>query len=411
MIKVTDKNDTRPLIVFGEDWGVHPSSTQYLIKILNRQRVIVWVNSIGLRKPRFCLRDLLRIVNKVKVYIFNKAETKSKTEKNGFNQKSLVKDFVVINPLIIPCADSWLTITLNKLILKKQLKLAMNKLKIKNPIIWSSLPTSVDYLKLLGDFPCVYYCGDDFSGLAGVDHKLVTKKEKALVTRSEYIFTASEKLNKKFPSSKTITIPHGVNYQLFSQQSTSLPNDQPNEKPIAGFYGSISSWLDQPLIVQTAKKLPNWNFVFIGNIECDVSEMRACSNIFFLGIKEHEQLPQYIQHWNVAILPFKDNKQIQMCNPLKLREYLASGTPIVATNFNALDDYRTHIQVTDQHKSFHQAIVFANANIVDAVNFDKIEKFNDLLPLINCKANRMQSVIHESWQSRADKVQYYLSSC
>ncbi len=409
MGETTNINDTRPLIVFGEDWGTHPSSTQYLIKILNQRRVIVWVNSIGLRKPRFCLRDVLRLVSKVKSYIFNKVETKTKTK--TFNKKKLEKDFVVINPLIIPCADSWLTIALNKFILKNQLKLVLNKLKIKNPIIWSSLPTAVDYLELLGDFPCVYYCGDDFSGLAGVDHKVVTRKEKDLVTKSTYIFTANEILNKKFPTSKTITIPHGVNYQLFSQQTKTLPNDQPNEKPIAGFYGSISSWLDQKLIVQTAKRLPGWNFVFIGNVECDVSEMRDCLNIFFLGKKEHKQLPKYIQNWNVAILPFKDNKQIKMCNPLKLREYLASGTPIVSTNFNALDDYRTHIQVTSQHKPFHQAIALANANIVDVANFNNIEALDDLLPLIFCKENRMKSVIHESWESRAEKVQYYLSSC
>jgi len=411
MSNVTGEKDSRPLIVFGEDWGTHPSSTQYLIKILNRQRAIVWVNSIGLRKPKLCLRDIFRVANKIKSYLFNKTETKRVVSSKYSKQEKLEKDFVIISPLIIPCADSWLTITLNKFILKKQLKVTLNKLKIREPIIWSSLPTSVDYLDILGNFPCVYYCGDDFSGLAGVDHNIVTRKEQKLVTRSKFIFAASEMLNEKFPTTKTITIPHGVNYKLFSQQTNSPPNDQPHDKPIAGFYGSISSWLDQKLIVLTANKLPNWNFVFIGNVECDVSQMRACSNIFFLGKREHIQLPTYIQDWNVAILPFKNNKQIRMCNPLKLREYLASGTPVVATDFNALDGYRTHIQVANQHKSFHQAIVYANADIVEGVNFDQIEELDDLLPLVNCKVNRMKSVINESWQSRADKVQRYLSLC
>ena len=53
------------LIVFGEDWGGLPSSTQHLIKHLSKTRKIVWVNSIGLRRPTFTLRDIKRIWDKL----------------------------------------------------------------------------------------------------------------------------------------------------------------------------------------------------------------------------------------------------------------------------------------------------------------------------------------------------------
>ena len=179
MIKPISSEQNRPIIVFGEDWQAHPSSTQHIIKILAQNRSIIWFNSIGLRKPKLTGHDLFRLYNKVKKFIFNQ-----NTEHIENNYKN---DFLIINPLVIPCANSWLSLKVSKYILKYQLLRAYKKLAIKNPIIWASLPTTVDYLKVFDNAPCVYYCGDDFSCLAGVDHEFVSKKERELVKESKYL--------------------------------------------------------------------------------------------------------------------------------------------------------------------------------------------------------------------------------
>jgi glycosyltransferase involved in cell wall biosynthesis len=399
----TSTNTNRPLIVFGEDWEAHPSSTQHIVKILGQNRPVIWLNSIGLRKPRLTRHDLLRLFNKAKSFFLNP------------NKKDIAKqgnsNFIIINPLVIPCASNWFTLKLSKTILKWQLKKFCERLDFSDPIIWASLPTSVDYLELFNDAPCVYYCGDDFNSLAGVDHQFVSQKEKQLIEKSSYIFTASEKLLDKFPSNKAVNIPHGVNFSLFSQRVKNTPDDLPQGRPIAGFYGSISTWLDQSLLVQTIKALPHWRFVFIGKIDCDVDKLQQFSNVYFLGTKPHTDLPKYIQNWNVAILPFVNNKQIQMCNPLKLREYLASGTPIVTTDFNALNGYRKYLQVANSTTPFYQAILLANAEIVPAVNFNKLDNIDDLVAITNIKKSRKEAVINESWESRALDVQNFLLTC
>ena len=396
----------RPLIVFGEDWGAHPSSTQHIVKVLGQTRPVIWLNSIGLRKPRFTLHDLVRVFNKIKSFVVNQSNNKRKLVKEVDNS-----GFIIINPLVIPCADSWFSIRLSKIILKWQLKLACDKLEITNPIIWSSLPTSVDYLELFDNAPCVYYCGDDFNSLAGVDHQFVSQKETELISKSSYIFTASEKMLNRFPRGKVVNIPHGVNFSLFSEPTKFPPSDLPQGKPIAGFYGSISTWLDQDLLVQTIVALPHWHFVFIGKIDCNIDRLLQFSNVYFLGVKAHNDLPNYIQNWNVAMLPFVNNKQIQMCNPLKLREYLASGTPVVTTDFNALKGYRKHLQIANQIKPFYQAILLANAEVTPSINFDNLETMTDLLALTEIKKYRKKSVINESWESRAIDVQRYLAMC
>lgn len=398
-------NKNRPLIVFGEDWGAHPSSTQYIVKVLGQNRPVIWLNSIGLRKPKLTLHDLVRAFNKVKYFIVNQQKSDSIKEDKKHSH------FIIINPLVIPCADSWFSLKLSRAILKWQLKSACKKIALTDPIIWASLPTTVDYLELFGKAPCVYYCGDDFNSLAGVDHQFVTKKENKLIEKSHYIFTASQKLLDKFPTEKAVNIPHGVNFSLFSEPVEITPLDLPPGKPIAGFYGSISAWLDQDLLVKTITELPHWNFVFIGKIDCNVDKLQQFPNVFFLGAKRHTDLPKYIQNWNVAILPFINSKQIQMCNPLKLREYLASGTPIVTTNFNALNGYRKHLQIASATTPFYQAILLANAEIAPIVNFDKLETMCDLLAITQVKEFRKALVIDESWENRAMVVQHYLLMC
>jgi hypothetical protein len=53
------------MVAFGEDWGRHPSSTQHLIKRIGVDRQVLWVNSIGMRRPQLTVHDLHRALNKV----------------------------------------------------------------------------------------------------------------------------------------------------------------------------------------------------------------------------------------------------------------------------------------------------------------------------------------------------------
>ncbi|WP_448556076.1 glycosyltransferase family 1 protein [Thalassotalea montiporae] len=409
---------SRPMVVFGEDWGKHPSSTQHLVKVLSTQRDIIWINSIGLRKPKFSWRDISRVFSKLKARLFDASDKAGKRINEQYEQygphEQDVQDestaqkmptsryqFIVINPLVLPCTDQPILLWLNKFLLKRQLARAIDALSGR-PIVWTSLPTAVDYLSIFESSEhkcdCVYYCGDDFSALAGVDHEFVVGKEQELCERASTVFAASQPLLSKLPEYKTVVIPHGVDCQLFQSasvnngcQGTSWPRDLPLGKPIAGFYGSISQWLDQELLLESALALPNWNFVLIGNIECDVSLLENQQNIYFLDAKPHDALPAYLQHWQVAMLPFKNSQQIRMCNPLKLREYLASGTPIASTYFNALAEYQHLVEVASEQHSFAKTIVAASRRAS-----------------VQEKEARVSSVRQASWQQRATDAALYL---
>lgn len=365
----------RDLIVFGEDWGGLPSSTQHLISHLAETRKVVWVNSIGLRRPTLRWRDLRRIWNKL---------TAKKRTQNVVSDKALPRNFHLVNPRTLPVPRSRLERWLAARLLQSQIRPVIKKAGLQSPILWTSLPTAVDMSGRLGESALVYYCGDDFSALAGVDHSTVGEREQELVQKADLILAVSDTLTQRFPSNTTRLLPHGVDFQLFNQpapRAHDLPDDG---RPIAGYYGSISEWLDLELLQSTIAQLPDWHFVFIGKAVVDVSTLSRFNNVTLLGERPHHELPSYSQHWTASLLPFIDNPQIRACNPLKLREYLAAGRPIVSTPFPALDEYRDLVHtVTDA------------TSMIAALQQTRLEANNE---------KRKLAVAEHTWAARAAQI-------
>lgn len=373
----------RPIVVFGEDWGRHPSSTQHLIGRLGKSREILWINSMGLRRPRVNKSDLKRIVQKL---------IGSKSSKADQPVTHALPKPHIFEPRNIPLPGNPIARWYNRIILSAQIRKACKAHQIRRPILWISLPVAVDLVGHLDEFVVVYYCGDDFGGLAGVDHAPVLKLESELVAAADLVLAASENLARKFPIDKTRVLAHGVDFDLFST-AAKRASDLPEGKPIAGFYGSISDWVDVALLAALAKKRPDWNFCLVGDIRTDVSALAPCDNVHFLGPKPHHELPRYVQHWQVAMLPFHDNAQIRACNPLKLREYLASGTAVVSTDFPALAPYRDLLTICNDVEMFSQALDGSRGHNAAA------------------KATQQERVSKESWDARCQDAIDWISQC
>jgi len=273
----------KDMIVIGEDWGGLPSSTQHLIKSLKHDRKVIWINSIGLRKPRMKLGDLRRVVSKVFNSLFSFIPAVECENDDSFR---------VVKPITIPVPHTRFARLIAKHLLKIQILRVSRQLKLVDPLLWISLPTGVDLIGSLGEDRVLYYCCDDFSSLNGVDHGVVQERENELCNLADRIVVSSTFLQDKFSRDTALKhkvhyLPHGVDYTLFStgvDRSKNLPSQ---DKLVAGFYGSISEWLDTELIEYLAERLPHWDFVFIGRIETDVTSLRKYNNVQFLGEKAH----------------------------------------------------------------------------------------------------------------------------
>lgn len=366
------------LVVFGEDWGTLPTSTQHLARHLARDRRILYVNSLGLRRPRFNAYDLKRVVDKAGQAIRGRrgdvaANVKVKPPEN----------MTVAAPLALPFPGSQTALKINSSLVARQLVPKLKELGFDRPILWVSSPTGFVAAGTLDERAIVYYCSDDWGSLAGVDHEDVLAIEKRLVARADLIMACSTELYAKFPPEKTELILHGVDYDLFAEPAPRA-DDLPDGGPIAGFYGSIAAWINVEMLAQVAQRLPQWTFVFIGRVSAgvDVSPLEAQANVRFLGPRPHSELPRYVQHWDVSMLPFRKSPQIEACNPLKLREYFAAGTPIASLMFPALQPYADLVFTGETAAEFEAAILAAGQDTAR-------------------NGERRARVAHETWADRA----------
>ena len=368
-------------LVFGEDWGRHPSSSQHILTELMDHYEVTWINSIGLRQPKLSWRDINRVKEKLYATLSHRSQVKTgNTKECNPNQAPVA----IIKPLVWPVAQAPLIKKINNALLNMQLYR-----KQKRRIIWAALPTAVDYLDICDSDLVIYYCGDDFSSLADVDHHYVTEMEKQLIHRADIILACSPALQDKFPASKTWLLPHGVALSQFAKPA-SCPADISTTQPSVGFYGSINNWLDQSLLAHLANARPGINFYLVGPVNTDITALSHIPNIHFLPAKPHHQLAGYLQHWTAAILPFIDNAQIRACNPLKLREYLAAGCPVISANFPAVHPYQPLVTTATSPNEWLQAI-------------DSYCQLSHSERQAYAKQASVR-IAHESWENRANAV-------
>jgi len=206
---------------------------------------------------------------------------------------------------------------------------------------WCFVPTAVDLLPEPvpgGQNPrVIYYCVDDWSKFSNLDTAWVAAKERQMLQRADVIFTPAQYLAGKHATAagKPIHhIPHGVEHAKFRRAaigSLPLPDDMKNiSGPIIGFYGNIYPWIDFSLVSAMARERPNWTFVIIGQEYCDVTALKALPNVRFIGRREHDELPSYCGIFNAAMIPYDlADPRMTSVNPVKLKELLAAGVPVV----------------------------------------------------------------------------------
>ena len=116
------------------------------------------------------------------------------------------------------------------------------------------------------------------------------------------------------------------------------PADLP-DGPIVGFFGLISEWVDQDLLVRVAREAPASHVVLLGRADVPTERLQGVPNLHLLGPRRFEALPEYVAHFAVGLIPFVVNDLTRAVNPIKLREMLAAGCPVVSTELPEVAPY------------------------------------------------------------------------
>jgi glycosyltransferase involved in cell wall biosynthesis len=313
----------RDILCFSNDWSGDPLSKTHLMRLLARDNRILWVNSIGYRAPTVSKADISRAFKKLA------AATSPITEPEP--------NIFVFNPLAIPAYGRPQVRDLNKRLLRYQVKRAMRKLGFSKPINWVFLPSAAVVAGTLNEDFLIYHCVDEYTAFSGVSSQFQSELEEQLLRRADLVVVSSDLLfqSKVKHNSNTVLVRHGVDHAHFSralEPATPVPAIiSALPKPVIGFFGLVADWVDIELIAKVAERFREGSLVILGKVTTDVSLLEQMPNVHLLGRKHYSELPAYCKGFDVALMPFRINELTLNSNPLKVREYLAAGLPVVST--------------------------------------------------------------------------------
>ena len=313
----------RDIICFANDWDCAPLTEKHIMLRLAERNRVLWVNSMGNRKTASSVHVVKRIAKKL--FDFTKGH------------RWIQEQLYVFSPIALPFPGSSIARCINQKALKWSLGRVCRRLGFQRPIVWTFHPAPANVVGSPGEAKIIYHCVDDYSEFSGKDKDASLQLERELMTRCEYVIVSSERLyQKKKPyNKKTFLVTNGVDVVHFRKacdHQTSIPEEMKRlPRPLIGFFGLIADWIDFDLIRFLALSRPHCSFVLIGKLVTDVKLFDGISNVHLLGQKSYDALPRYAKAFDVAILPFVINELTIAANPLRLREYLAAGLPVVST--------------------------------------------------------------------------------
>ncbi|MFH0899731.1 MAG: glycosyltransferase, partial [Pseudomonadota bacterium] len=268
----------------------------------------------------------------------------------------------VYTPLVLPFPGSAIAAVANQAIVRQTVRVLKHRIGIDSFQLWTFLPTAVRFAGRLGESLLVYYCTDEWSAFDHLDGRTLAALERELCQRADIVFATSEPLweRKRQYNQETHLIPHGVDWQHFaSALDDATPIAPPLRgivRPIIGFMGLIHSWIDQDLLAFLANRRPCWTFVLLGKSVVDTAKLLRHRNIRLLGKVPYQQLPSFCKAFAVGLIPFVVSELTRNVNPIKLREYLSAGIPVVSTEIPEAAGFPQDCTVTGSHEAFLDAI-------------------------------------------------------
>jgi glycosyltransferase involved in cell wall biosynthesis len=319
-LSMSDRLEGESIVCFaGEDWWYHhPHSKNHLLKRYARGNKVLFVNSITMGLPSIANPDFfLKIRRKLKSY-------------TRWLRK-VPEGLWVMTPVNIPFygwrAGRWL----NRILLVGQLRLAMLLLRMSRPILWVAIPTAAEMAGRLGEKLLLYQVSDKYDANedSALSVKVIREYDRQLRDAADVVLYSGRKLFQEATENHRFFLEQAVDFTHFSDVTVEPAAELDGiPRPILGYFGAMDYVMDTQLIAEVARLRPDWHWVLLG-LKSNLVRISA-PNIHFLGSKPYSSLPRYIRRFDVCVLPWRaDNPFTSYGSAIKVREYLATGKPVV----------------------------------------------------------------------------------
>ena len=342
------------IVAFANDWATDPTSKHHLMGRLSKEIDLLWVESSGMRTPSARSgRDLRRIGAKVRRILGGGG---LRLERPGLS---------VLSPPALPFPTNALARAINARLYGRAVRRALRASGHSTPpLLWVYTPTVARYLDHIPHSGLVYHCVDRWWAFDDYDPAEMRACHEILCRRADHVFASALELEADclaFTNAVSY-VPHGVDWAHFRtavEADLPRPADLPTDgHPIVGFIGLIDHWIDLPLLQALARRIAPAHLVMVGQTRVDVSALAAEPNVHMLGRKSFADLPAYCRAFDVALVPFLVNDLTRAVNPIKLREYLSAGLPVVSTPLPEILPFadRPGTTIHEDHDQFIEAV-------------------------------------------------------
>ena len=255
----------------------------------------------------------------------------------------------------------------------------------------------------------VYHCVDKWDSFEMYDSATMREMDEQCCCNADLVIASSSELLEQCRklNSNSHLVMHGVDHEHFASAVGDQPGEErPSDLPegrVVGFFGLLSEWLDQELVVKLARSLREASggtpgpasLVLIGTADVPINRLKDEPNIFMLGPKPFSELPRYIRHFYVGIIPFVVNDLTRAVNPIKLREMLAAGCPVVSTALPEVE------RIADSTQALLKSVsVVENSNEFIAAVKEILQS-----PLsANDRRTISDSMIGETWKAKVEEI-------
>ncbi|MEN6497966.1 MAG: glycosyltransferase, partial [Thermoguttaceae bacterium] len=223
----------------------------------------------------------------------------------------------------------------------------------------TTVPIVADLIDRLPVHHWVYYCVDDFSRWPGLDQATIEKMEEQMVRRGDVLIAASERLQERLAERgrNSFLLTHGVDLGLWQKGLSATATILDGiERPVVLFWGSVDWQMDLSFLRRLAADLSRGTIVLVGpRTDADPS-LLTIPRVVWKPKVPYEQLPALAKEASVLIMPYLDGPGLQESQPLKLKEYLASGKPAVVRDLPANRVWADALDLARTPEEFSEAV-------------------------------------------------------
>jgi glycosyltransferase involved in cell wall biosynthesis len=305
----------------GEDWWYHhPHSKNHILKRLARDNKVLFVNSLTLGLPSVSNPDFfLKIRRKLKSY--------------ARWLRKVPEGLYVLSPIVLPFYGSPTIRALNRILLLIQIRLVLFLAGMRRPIVWAAIPSAADIALCLKGKLLLYQVSDKYDANedSALAREVIHDLDDRLKRSADVVLYSGRKLFEESDLPHRYFLEQAVDFDHFAVPSLETAQDiEDIPHPVLGYFGFMDYVMDVALIEEVARRRPDWHWALIG-LRSNPVQVDA-PNVHFLGAKPYASLPTYVRHIDVFVLPWrKDNVFVSYGSAIKVREYLATGKPVVMT--------------------------------------------------------------------------------